>query len=361
MELVHNWRPEPSGPFYDLTLDAAQALQFFPNVWELHDLNFSVPDEPPDSLLGHLMDRAEQRIYGLPPFSSSSAWPGFEEALERPVYVALNMYKVDMGNPGFGNISTVFSRRLAREMVMVSAFDTGMLTVLCDPDVRPHCTKILGPEKCKQLEKTISCRAWPGVLGTLQHADHLLLAQLHGYLEAPAAFVARLLARVLEGSVQVTTAEQELYWEANIFGGILYPEAVQFHVASFAELFGTYHGERLRAWCIRHGWPLIWSTSRALDADEPHSFNERVLDPQVLLHTPYGKNLTDSTPFHEALRSFRQSWEVPGKWEPFLQAQPLSLRVQPLRAGACHEPDACVGVNLEGSCVCRELLTELWV
>ena len=42
-------------------------------------------------------------------------------------------------------------------------------------------------------------------------------------------------------------------------GNPAFPDAVQFVIAQFRELFGTALGNKVQAWCNKWGWSLVWA------------------------------------------------------------------------------------------------------
>ena len=64
----------------------------------------------------------EEELFGFPPFADPSS-PTYLEAADRLVYGALNLWKVDGGNPHFGSVSTVFSNAYVRNASLIAAID----------------------------------------------------------------------------------------------------------------------------------------------------------------------------------------------------------------------------------------------
>ena len=48
-----------------------------------------------------------------------------QDAMQRPVYTAVNHHKVDLGNPNFGPVGVVFDREFNDNMTLLGAVDTG--------------------------------------------------------------------------------------------------------------------------------------------------------------------------------------------------------------------------------------------
>ena len=73
----------------------------------------------------------------LPPFGGPHDEPlSFTAAASRLLYVALNLLRVDVGNPGFGNVSAVFSPSFWRDAVVAAPVDTGLYTMACNETYR---------------------------------------------------------------------------------------------------------------------------------------------------------------------------------------------------------------------------------
>ena len=63
---------------------------------------FGLPASPEPS--------GEEGVFRLPPFGGPYDEPlSFSAASSRLLYVALNLLRVDVGNPGFGNVTAVFA------------------------------------------------------------------------------------------------------------------------------------------------------------------------------------------------------------------------------------------------------------
>jgi len=105
-ELVHNFE----GSFdEDVSIDilADNTSDHFPNSWQLRYLGFFGPRINPS--WGHPAspeDAGEEGIFGLPPFAGEFDEPTtWAAASSRLLYVALNMMRIDVGNPMFGPVS----------------------------------------------------------------------------------------------------------------------------------------------------------------------------------------------------------------------------------------------------------------
>ena len=108
-----------------------------------------------------------------------------------------------------------------------------------------------------------------GGLGTFDDLNHLILAQDTWHLKSPPEqSLAFLFARVFgdyfsENYTAFDAQYSEAYWEANLAGTPIYPSgsgaAVRLVLGDFPALFGTASGLKLRRWCERQGWALVWA------------------------------------------------------------------------------------------------------
>ncbi len=329
-ELVHNFKAavhDPREHIVDVDLAQARAFEFLPNGWQLQYLklaNTSGGGESPE-------DSGETGIFGAREFSGPGWTPAsWTEASDRLVYTALNTRRVAAGNPMFGSVSMVFNRAAVANMTLVAGSDTGLWEFACNK-TGPGRPGHHGPGlrlNCSALPTTVN-------MGTLEHLDHLILANLgfwNGTLHpfqveaavrrSPSAVMTtstttatsfsaappltleqrfgRLVRRIFApwGHVPNITASDVIqYLEANLFGQALFPDAVQFVIADFGALFGTDLGTRLRAWCNARGWLLVWSLGlNDYDGKTAHSpphpnpnpsmpSNQRTLDASVLVGT----------------------------------------------------------------------------
>ena len=172
-----------------------------------------------------IQDDVETKLYGLRPFESHAEPRNDSEAAERgicarrrphtprthhtplllqmrqhpaPCTVAdalLNLANADGGSPLYGDISAVLSPRHMRSVTLLSAIDTGEWTALCNRSSGSAAEGIAawregwqgaGRENTGFHGNASSyvpyapvCDAYHFTLGTLEHFDHLILANLH--------------------------------------------------------------------------------------------------------------------------------------------------------------------------------------
>ena len=238
-----------------------------------------------------------------------------------PRYALLNLAGADGGSPLYGDISAVLSPRHARAVTLLSAIDTGEWTTLCNSSWGAAEGMAAWKEGWHGVRReegaggkpnaslgapfhapyTPVCDAYNFTLGTLEHLDHLILANLHCAPRSPHAHVhtppaaqplvcrqgplhplrpapctmadwnrslPESLAARLEpscrpprsaaaSSLQPTDLLQ--YLEAMPAARLRLPDAVHFLIGSFPALFGSDLGAKLRSWCVQRGWILLWS------------------------------------------------------------------------------------------------------
>jgi hypothetical protein len=68
---------------------------------------------------------AEEGLFHYPAFKNASC-PTFREATDRFIYIAWNVYRVDAGNPHFGNVAFVYTAGQALNKTLIAPMDTGI-------------------------------------------------------------------------------------------------------------------------------------------------------------------------------------------------------------------------------------------
>ena len=125
-EQVHNTRLAGPGGHHgpgggDVSMQLAETVDFFPNLWELRFLDGS-------GACDQMQENSEVQLFGFKPFDcdattcaggnySDARW---EEVMQRPIYIAFNQMRIALGNPIFGPISYVFSPKVVRPMSFVA-------------------------------------------------------------------------------------------------------------------------------------------------------------------------------------------------------------------------------------------------
>ncbi len=121
VEYVHNFEasvPSDSG-YDDLTVAIGRNSSYFQNLWELITLGY----KPNTTKINVITDAAETGLMGFEDFSSFP--PYMRQAEQRPVYSAVNGFKTDGGNYGFGNISFVYNRAFTDPLTLLTPIDSG--------------------------------------------------------------------------------------------------------------------------------------------------------------------------------------------------------------------------------------------
>lgn len=439
-EIIHNLpaRSSPSINPVDVDLGILSQTTFLMNQWELA---FLEPNRTDPGTLAEWMapqDATETGLYGMVPFSGhdplrlGGRWPAsFDEAAQRPVYNSLNFMRVDMGVAEFGPLGLVFRRRFVENMTVVSPVDTGDFEDMCNGTFTHSLCSEVGAEKelcgklwfcawsddgfCDSMQRVLAksgqfaspgCDKWDGTPGTLSDYDHLILANVNfwnrtdsnrsrsevlNWRDNLALQVARLLSPWNSETLpRAREAFHEHYWEANVLGTPLFPDAVLLVLGDFSVLFGTDDGMRLQALCNKWGWALVWALGPNLNriVDEGSTYtgnytfagNKRLLDPLALAAgkaggtasaacnmSEIGKRSADIFQQHwdriDAARKAREantSYPFPAPreleqwWSALAQELGASLRVEPLRAASCADVQRCFGVNWAGDCVCYD-------
>lgn len=387
-ELAHAFRAvaEDTDHFTDESLDSLLNFDWFLNEWQVGYM------EGDNSSKVRQNDAAVE-VFGLPVCPSTNyTW---EQASDRLIYVAHNLYQADTGsNPNFGDVTIIFSNEYVKEMVLIAPMDTGRWSMSCDHNYDPMETALsFPPPGPHHFGHRVNCSAWqPVVVGTLEHHDHIILAnwglsannsianqtvvdQSRGFFERSA------FAGAYDGLPNLTVNE---YWEANIVGNPRLSQSVQFIIGGFASLFGTSTGRKLQTVANHFSWPLVWALGDGLPSDDrPHGLfpygpsgghhpsfgtpspgNQRVLDPaNAALYTnaTTSKSVADC---FEAIWSLAEEARAKGIitqkqifqwWE---QLKMVQTRVAPLTSQSCSTPGRCIGTNVQtNECICKKAAT----
>jgi len=416
VELVSNFEaatsPDASRNGDEMSLDMLEVDGYWANQWQALFAGGAVPDGL-DCGGYAIGDGAECGLYGFPAFSRGDCLPSsFSEASDRPLYSAVNTQRIDVGNPQFGDVTLVWSRRYAAEdAVIMSYLDTGMWEMMCDdavagalqstrpPTAREEEEEDAPPESEDEEEEGpvpedhpalaggppmfAPANCWVGSpkergLGSTSSFLHLVPSSQLYYNETN--WLARSACRMLSTEpwgleTPVLQSETLQYWEA-VVAKTPYVEDhnVRFVVASFKSLFGDVDsGARLREICKRQRWVLLWGYG---DLDGSHtgqvSANQRLLDPLSLpfldgeSRALFGGDLGGAASFEDA---FERHWTaraaVDGDWRSFAWKRayaslkddlPTDAQLAPLAAAnACKDLNSCVGATLQtGDCVCYD-------
>ena len=94
--------------------------------------------------------------------------------------------------------------------------------------------------------------------------------------------------------------------EPNLAGTIRYPDGVKLIVAELPSLFGTQLGERVRDFCKKWGFALLWGMGKN-GKESDLVLNRRLLDVPALSHSTVGHNLSVSA---VSATAFAKAWDA---------------------------------------------------
>jgi len=257
-EMAHNfyardpdWPDRSSHPNNDppLSVYAATGANWFFNLWTPCVLNMTYGCQAGhDGMVRDIVNAAEVGTFGLREFSGGPA-PGtgggkmpqprphtLAEAIERPVYTALNLAMVDSGTAGFGDVSLVLSPAVVGKMTVVVPMDTGDWTLTCNKTALP---RGFAPPPGSGLGMPHNCEAkgwaYPNAsgiarggrmpLGTLEDHRHLVLAFLGWWKLTAAQGLLPIFARMCNSTANKIppVVAYRRYWEANVVGTVRQP------------------------------------------------------------------------------------------------------------------------------------------
>lgn len=362
-EVVSGFSTEVNRSFFSFSLSEAEKVDHFENLWEVW-----VRNDAELSNYTHGMDWVETSFFGFKPFKEHAHPRSMEEARERSVYFLTNSLRSDAGSPLYGDVSVVLKPSFAQATAIISPLDSGSWAGFCNRSFVPP-----------KPSYAHNCTAFQGHqgLGTFQALDHLFEVN-EAYWASPEAFL-RPLERLLASDDATTTMKGEdfvRYFEILPAAQVTFPD-VKFVIADFPSLFGTSRGVRVRRWCQRYGWLLLWSLGLNVGFSTNHgmphfwdAFNQpgpfrgrsRLIDPEFLLG-PWGVNVSSSD-----LDAFNASWRLlqtkrsaplplrPAdfhfEWTALEAKLSPDLQIAPVRP-YCHDLDLCIGVTRKG-CLCKE-------
>ena len=375
-ELVHNF-DNIRGFETDVTIPigAHNATHYFPTTWMLRYLEYYGPRyQPEQGFPASPEGVAEEGVFRLASYEGPYDEPSsFGAASSRLHYIALNMLRVDVGNPDFGNVTAVFSPAFWEDAIVAAPADSGIYTMFCNKTY----SKIPGSLHPGGFGPNVSCDAGDITAGVYGQMDHVLLNNARFWPN-----VSDTLLRYFERSHgdggdaahNVTSHELLTYIEPNILANALYREgpgrAIKMLVGSFAPLFGTARGQMLRKWAADQQIVLTWAIGTGLVGE--HHFHSgstfsghlRVLD--VTKSAKLVNASTDAADAHAfdqwwrdvaAARDLRSGglpqarvWEL---WGRHSTVVPESATLAMPRAGDCSDWTECLGRAQGGECVCR--------
>ncbi|CAJ1350175.1 unnamed protein product, partial [Effrenium voratum] len=256
-------------PFTDITEKQVEKLAWFPNEFQAALLlNKSTAQGA-----GMINDLAQKELFGCQPFAHAE--PTWSEASSRLIYIAHNMRRLDTGSmPFFGDMTVVFNSGRLNKAVLIAPYDTGLFTMDCLLDKKPHQFK----------PPPLNCSAWPRdvPVGTLEHLDHLIIPNFEvpynhsatnkTRMDGVRVLFSRGLSKVAYKDVPgLTYGDMGTYLESNILANPSLPHAVKLVIGNFPMLFGTASGQELQLMARRKGWPLFWAFGSGLTTQDKSS------------------------------------------------------------------------------------------
>jgi len=345
--VVHNI-PSMSTTVIDYNVTIIFKSQYLYNYWDALALGITRLDES----VASVQDSVEVELFGFPPFSRP-LHPTLQEAQQRSIYGALNIWQLSSGNILFGGVSLVFSRSYLRPLTIISPVDTGFWKRCCNMS-SSQCPKGL-----------VNCEAWDTTLGTYDYLDHLILPSCGYWNYTLGTLFKRLFA---PDKYNVTYSLALAYWELELVGNVLFQqEGLHFVIATFTDSFGTTQGEMLQQWCMKLGIPLIWALGPniATNSSVPPTLSFGM---RLMLLDPLVGGIKNITALPKWKTLFSDVWKVvnetlvisktlpPSLWSDFwnilYSELPASFRVHFLLANQCADTDRCLGTNDNKDCVC---------
>ena len=323
-------------------------------------------------------NNAETEQYGFPLFSSDCYPLTFDEASERPLYVAVNTLKIDVGNPTFGDVALVWKRTdFIDDNAILSDRDTGLYEFACDTTNLPRREPVLAPPPLNESDDDDdddkkkgpiffpkgNCEAGPpsngtsGGFGTTSSFLHLVLGA-QAWNNATTNWIVDNACRMLS-SDDTPVSNTLTYWEAVVAKSAYVHKNVRFVLANFPSLFGNEeYGQRLRSLCLKHKWVLLWG----FGANKEASYNRRLLDPLSASFLEKTHNNIDASAVFDlrwnAAVDDRQNkkWDDLNAFDDLKKALPIDNAVKPISArDNCRNLDSCVAtVIATGRCLCYD-------
>ena len=212
-ELVHNfdgtWETDAT-----IEIGLNNATSYFPSTWELRYLDYYGPRG--NKLWGYPRSPegvGEEGIFQLPRFAGLFDTPlNFASASARLLYIALNLLRADVGNPGFGNVTAVFAPSFWKDSVIASPVDTGLYTMRCNDTYRKE------PNASDIGDIPLACAAGdisPGVYGALDHViyNNMAFWQPQTHIDTLARAFARSFGDAAAALTNISSDELSMYIE----------------------------------------------------------------------------------------------------------------------------------------------------
>lgn len=362
-ELVHNFENSHSGLTLEVLLN--NVTDYLPTSWQMIYLGYYGPVLPSFGHPSSPADASEEGVYRLQPFSQPHDLPGsYEEASGRAQYVALNMLRVDTGNPAFGNVTAVMSPSYW-DAIAAAPVDTGLYTFKCNETYMNTSGSRHIPMKVP-----IECAdITPGVAGAMDHA--LLNNQLMwSKLDVLGHLFSRWYGRN-ETYTNISSPHIMTYIESNILANVHFEDhGIKLLVGAFAPLFGTPRGQLLQQVAQRKGIALAWALGEgvvhmsmdSMNKTKPWRSGARMLD--LTVAEPAGLNVSVSAASRAAFEGLWKSVAAErGPAGELSQVKARSLwasmvaeipagQVSVPAPGVCSDWSRCIGAAPHGECVC---------
>jgi len=354
------------------------ATEYFASLWQLRTLGYY--GDPMQSRFGHPQnpeDAAEEGVFRLPPFRGPHDLPlSYTSASSRLHYIALNLLRVDVGNPMFGNVTAIFSPRFRRDAAAAAPIDTGLFTMGCNETYKAT----PGSHSAPLLAERLDCAEGNITAGvTAPNAmDHVLLNNRifwarSGGIDTLARAFAR--THAVAGAApahvtNVTAFELSMYIEPNVLANALYSErAVHLLVGSFAALFGSARGMLLRQWAAARGIALAWAIGGGTPRfDSHHHANLTFAGDLRLVDWPTSSGLLNATASPMDNSTFEQLWDAVAVerarsggdmssttawrlWAHGCSELSPAIRLALPRPGDCANWEVALGRSAAGDCV----------
>eukprot|EP01102_Stenamoeba_stenopodia_P016947 TRINITY_DN599_c0_g1_i1.p1 TRINITY_DN599_c0_g1~~TRINITY_DN599_c0_g1_i1.p1 ORF type:complete len:503 (+),score=118.74 TRINITY_DN599_c0_g1_i1:83-1510(+) len=357
----------------DVTLDqlVQYNLTFMPNLWHRVALGILNASDPFQEIVMLVENAAETHLMLLPDFNSSNfAEVTFDEASGRPSYTAIDIYRLSESGQYYGNMQMVLNPVYAKPMMVLSPYDTGNYATCCVVN-----STQLPPSICKSLNFTNGLGGCPNLtMGTLYNLNHLY-AQNMAYWKVPV--ITNILQRYFAKPQPVATLGQEaIYFEGDMLGNILFPDAIQYVIGDFSTLFGKTQGAKLQNWCISQGLPLVWTIAipNAYFGSFAHPFvsapqNQSFIDPIVLPTSSIANISSEDQVISTEL--FSLAWKLIDttlsanasmqnntdfwfdSFDDLFKSIPTTMHLNQLLPNQCPDEEHCFGTDDTNNCLCR--------
>lgn len=351
---------------------------FIPTDWQLRAARSPVIADLSVHQWG-IEDAAETGVYGLPEFQDPQN-PSAAEVADRPMYLAGNLRRMDLGIQRYGAFAALVRNDVVRTRAVLAGADSGGWVSGCNDSIVPVHEQSWWTKLFERSVLPCSAIANSG-LGVLDHQLHTLHANTESF-HLVGGGLPRVIFQLLAEGATARPLEVNMYTEAAVFGPLAVSD-LKLLVADFAGIFGTEEGKATRDFCKRHRLPLAWGLGAASiwpevearsliwlpfeDIELWPAGRARLMDPQAgWPHT----NITREDKSEDAV--WEEVWaelfaarangaKVPRAqfiaWWTRLQA--AAAAVTPLGAEDCASSDLCFGTfrTKSGSidCACRTL------